>query len=294
MEYIKSRLGIMRRKLKIKKNQKKTVKDVCFEKYYEKLKEYPNIDNPTTFGDKIQWIKINADLKKFQKYADKYEVREYIEQKIGKDYLIDLIDVYENVDDINFEKLPKQFVLKGTHGSGYNIVVKDKAKLNINIAKYKLNYWLNENFYEVSKESQYKYIKPRIVCEKFIQDKNGDLKDYKIFCFNGSPKYIEIHHDRVSKKLDYYDTEWNKMNLKSYGYEESENGVEKPKKLDEMLSIAKKLSEDFPFVRVDLYYVDDKIYFGELTLTPASGNERYIPIEQDMKIAQLIDLNAYK
>lgn len=262
---------------------------------YKKVKgELPNLKDPTTFSEKMQWIKIYGNLPKYQNLVDKYEVRKYIESNIGKKYLINLIDKFESVDEIDFDKLPKSFVLKLNYGSGYNIIIKDKDKVNIEEVKNKLNNWLSQKFYLITNELQYKNIPPKILCEEYMEDESGSLRDYKILCFDGEPKIIQVDSDRFKNHTrSLYDIEWNKLNFKRGNIEMSNIDINKPEKLKEMLDLARKLSKNIPFVRVDFYYIDNKIYFGELTFTPASGRGQFTPIEMDKKIASMIDLRGY-
>lgn len=262
-------------------------------KYFRHYKKFPNLRNPQGFGEKIQWIKLYGNIEKYQKYVDKYEVRQFVTDCIGKKYLIDCIDVYESVDKFDLSKLPDQFVLKGTHGSGYNIIVKDKKEISEESIKIQLKKWMSENFYDIGKEIQYKNIKPRFVCEKYLEDDSGELRDYKIFCFDGIPKFIQVDNGRMSNHTqDFYDLNWNKLDLEFAG-KNSDICTERPKKLDTMLNLATKLSKKFPFVRVDLYYVDDKIYFGELTFTPTDGMSRFKPNFKDIEISNMINLEKY-
>lgn len=263
--------------------------------YYKKFGEYPNLKSPITFGEKIQWIKINGKLNKYGELVCKYKVREYVTNKIGDKYLIKLLGVYDNVDEINFEELPKKFVLKASHGSGYNIIVKDKSKIDIQKTKETLNLWLSKNYYDTSFEAQYKNINPKIICEEYMEDDSGELRDYKIFCFDSKPMYIQVHSERSKKqKVDLYDCNWKKTNIKTNLDENSEEILQKPKNLDEMLILAKKLSKGIPFVRVDFYIADNNIYFGELTFTPANGFIKYEPKIEDLKMASMIDLAKYR
>lgn len=280
---------------KIKQNIKNLIssKNIYRYMYYLKFKRLPNLKNPTKFSEKIQYLKLYGNLERYNKYVDKYEIRNYVKEKIGDEYLNELIGVYESEKDIDFEILPNKFVIKSTHGCAQNIVCKDKQSLDINQTKIKIKEWLNTNYYFVTREPQYNNIKPRIIIEKYLQDKSGELMDYKFFCFNGKVDFIEIHQGRYGKHtVDFYDVQWNKMSLKDMNTQ-SDFILAKPKNLDTMVKISENLAEKFPFVRVDLYYVDDKIYFGELTFTPANGLKEFYPYEEDLRIANKIDLNKY-
>ena len=256
-------------------------------------KKFVSKKHPKYFGEKIQWLKLYGNLEQYNDYVDKYLVRNYIEKKIGKEHLIPLLGVYDKAEEINYDKLPNQFVLKLNNGSGCNLIVKDKSKLNIAKTNKKLNKWLKLDYSKIKKEAQYKNIERKLLCEKYMVDKNGQLLDYKYFCFNGKPEFVKVDFDRFTRhEANYYDTNWNLQSFKERKvggiYENYHGKFEIPKNADKMLAIAKKLCQDFQFVRVDLYNVDGKIYFGELTFTPASGRNPFAPLEQDLKIAKKI------
>lgn len=260
---------------------------------YLKTREIPNIKKPETFYDKIQYLKINKKLEGYMNFVDKYKVRRYIEKKIGNIYLIPLIGVYRDVNEINFNNLPKQFVLKANHSSGQNIVCRNKENIDTKKIKKKLLKWINENFYYKLREIQYKNIKPLIICEKYLEDSSGELMDYKFFCSNGKPEFIQVDIGRFSDhKRNFYNLKWEKLEWKCE-HDNFEDQVKKPINLEEMINVATKLSEDFPFVRVDLYSVNDKVYFGELTFTPGAGIELYEPQEINKFVGDLIDITQY-
>lgn len=266
--------------------------------YIENLRAYKRIidlNNPLYFGEKIQWMKVYGNLERYGNLVDKYKVREYVSEKIGEKYLIKLIDVYDDVDSIDFDKLPNKFVLKGNHGSGYNIICSDKEELNMAKTKKKLNKWIREDYSEIKKEPQYKNVNRKIVCEEFLNDTNGQLLDYKFFCFDGKAEFIEVDFDRFGKhKMNFYDLNWNLMNIKKGKYDICDSNLQKPSNLKEMIDIANRLSQDLPFARIDLYLVDGKIYFGEITLTPAGGVTGFNPIEKDIEYSNKIILEKYK
>lgn len=269
-------------------------KSVIYIDYLIKQKKILNIKNPVTFTEKIQWIKMNGELEKYSYLVDKYEVRDYVTNKIGKEYLNDLYGVYENVDDIDFNSFPNKFVLKLNNGSGYNLICLNKDTLSIVETKKILEKWMKVDFYKEHKEIQYKNVKSKILCEAYLQDNSGELKDYKIFCFDGKAKFIQVDTGRFSDHIQHmYDTKWNKLKL-SFGYKSSDFIDEKPKKLDEMIFLAEKLAEKIPFVRIDFYYVNENIYFGEITLTPQNGLVSFEPKEEDIRIANMINIYKYK
>ena len=261
--------------------------------WFERVSHQPlNLDNPQTFNEKIQWQKLYDSTPLKTRLADKYLVRDWVEEQIGKKYLIELLGVYDCFEDIDFDKLPNQFVIKCNHGCGYNIIVKDKSQLNLQDVKKKLNRWMCENFAFHSYEMQYKDIEPKIIIEQYLENKNQEeLNDYKFYCFNGKVHYVQVISDRVNRthKVSFYDTEWNKQdwwdNIFYEGY------VERPKKFAEMLQLAQKLCKGFSFVRVDLYYLDtDEIYFGEMTFTPGSGTMLWSNEKINKVLGQMIKL----
>lgn len=251
-----------------------------------------NLCHPKTYNEKLQWIKLYDRNPQYTIYADKYKVREHIAQTIGGEYLVPLIGVYKNVDDIPWNNLPSRFVLKCNHASGTNIICKDKSRLDISLAKKKLNKWLKKNAYWGAREWCYKYIEPCIICEEFIETKDGNTPDdYKFMCFNGVPRLIQVHHDRYGDHtLDYYTPEWEKAKLKRIDANTSTQCVPKPENLTEMLTVAKKLSKDMYYARVDLYNVDGKIYFGEITLYPTGGFSTFENYNDDLLLGSYIKL----
>jgi len=238
-----------------------------------------DLKHPKTYNEKLQWLKLYDRRPEYTMMVDKYEVRKYVAEKIGEEYLIPLIGVYDSVDEIPWEELPDKFVLKCTHGSGSNIICSNKRKLDIEEAKKKLRKWMKKNWYWFGREWVYNNINPRIVCEKFMVDESGEeLKDYKIFCFNGEPKLIQVDFDRFKgHKRNIYDLDWDFVDLTIKYPRDPNRTIARPDKLDEMLNIARKMSAGIPHVRVDLYSIGDKIYFGELTFTHGSGYEPFYP-----------------
>lgn len=252
-----------------------------------------NLKNPQGYNQKIQWLKLYDATPLKTLLSDKYCVRRWIKDKIGEKYLIPLLGVYNQFDDIDFNKLPNQFVIKANHGCGWNIIVKDKETLDLQSTKQKITEWLQTNFaYKVGLELQYKNIKPKIIIEKYIENKGGDLFDYKFWCFDGKVKYIQFLSERnlSGLKMLFYDTQWNKQPF-VYGFPQNTNEIEKPDNLDFMINLAEKAAKGFSHVRVDFYRLDDgTIYFGEMTFTSASGRCKWNLPEWDDKFGQLIKL----
>ncbi|MBD8591098.1 glycosyl transferase [Peribacillus simplex] len=251
-----------------------------------------NIDNPQTFNEKLQWIKLYDRKTRYNTYADKYAVRKYVEETIGAKYLIPLYYVYDSVEDIDWEKLPDKFVLKCTHGSGSNIICEDKNSLDIEECKIKLNYWMKKNWYWFGREWSYKDIKPRIICEKYMVDESEtELKDYKIFCFNGEPKLIQVDFNRhIEHKRNLFTTNWQYIDAKIKYPTQSSFNISKPNRLDDMLKCARALSSNIPHLRVDFYSINDQVYFGEMTFYHGSGFEKFEPESLALKMGSWIEL----
>lgn len=261
-------------------------------KFKEKHGYELNLENPQTFNEKIQWIKKYGNLERYSKYVDKHEVRQYVKKRIGSQYLVPVIGVYKKVEDIDVKSLPNAFVMKATHGSSWNVIVKDKWQLDWPAARAKANGWIKRNYFTYSGERCYKPLKGRVIIEKFLQDRTGDLKDYKFFCFHGKPEYIKVIGDRYGDyKCDQYDLEWKRL-PQMYKRNPFPKPVKKPNHFKEMKEIVHKLAHGFPFVRVDLYYSNNRIYFGELTFAPKGGYEP-LTFKYDLKLGKLLDLKKY-
>lgn len=250
-----------------------------------------NLDSPKTYNEKLQWLKLYDHKPEYTNMVDKYEVKNYVAQRIGEEYIIPTLGVWDKVEDIDFDSLPNQFVLKCTHDSGGLVICRDKAKLDIDQAKKKLNEALHKNFYFIGREWPYKNVKPRIIAEKYMEDKHHfDLVDYKILCFNGVPKLIQIHNGRFNLHTqDFYDFDWNKLDIKQ-GPPVSDTVIEKPAFIEDMYALTLKLANISPHVRIDWYYVDGKMYFGEITFFDGSGFNKFEPEEWDEKIGAWIKL----
>ena len=272
--------------------------DIIKKQFKEALGYELNLENPKSFNEKIQWLKLYYHNPLMTKCADKYLAREYIKEKIGEEYLIPLICVWDKVEDIDFNSLPKQFVLKVNWGSGQNIIVKDKSKLNIDETKNKLNGWLKpfSNHYYYSYEWQYKDIEPKIICEKYIEQMDGDLFDYKLTCFNGRVIYIELHinSSMQNHKRCFYSLDWIKQDFTQQAFDTYEQEIPKPIILDELIKSANILSSEFPNVRVDFYILNNRIYFGELTFSDGNGLNLFIPQSYDYKFGELLELPKEK
>ena len=242
-----------------------------------------DLNTPRTFNEKLQWLKIHDRNPLYTTLADKYAVREYIRKKLGEEYLIPLVGgPWQNANEIDFDRLPNQFVLKCTHDSGGIVICRDKDELDIKSAKKMLNRKLRKNYFYWGREWPYKNIKPKIVAEQYISDSNGkEIKDYKLHCFNGVVKLILVCMDRSGReKKVFYDKEWNKLELRRCNMP-TDAEISKPRMLKDMIKIAELLSKEISFLRVDLYEISEKLYFGELTFFPASGLELFKPTGWD-------------
>lgn len=258
------------------------------------MKKKLNLKNPKTFNEKINWLKLynypNNEL--VIKGSDKYEVRKYVESKGLSSILNELYDVYDSVENINWDKLPEKFVLKCNHGCGYNIICDKKEMLDIEETKKKINYWMNEDFGKVSCEPHYTKIKRKIITEKYL---GKDILDYKFFCFKGKPEFLYIsravsglHH---GLKADFFNLEGNKMPFRRTDHESFKVPPDMMINFEQAKEICKNLSKDFEFVRVDLFEVDYKIYFSELTFSPCTGMMPLEPKQYDYELGKKININ---
>ena len=251
-----------------------------------------NLKDPKTYNEKIQWIKLYDKNPLMPQCADKYTVRDYVEQKRCNEILNDLLWEGFNPEEIPFDDLPQKFVIKITHGSTFNIIVNDKSIINKSEIIKKCKKWLHSKFIPCYGEWFYGVIKPRIIIEKYIESSNG-LKDYKVFCFNGKPQYIGVYSDRGkgTTKQEIYDVNWNEIKEKTGKFENQYNKTEKPIKLNEMLNYAAILSEDFIHARVDFFIENNKIYFGEITFTSGSGFDKFSSVKFDEELGKHINLH---
>lgn len=248
----------------------------------------PDLDNPITFNEHIAAIKISEKEYGLSPYADKYAVRKYVSETVGEQYLNPCIGVYKTADEIPFEKLPKAFAMKCTHASGYNIIVTDREKLNREEAVGQLNKWLNQNYYYVGRERNYKNIPPAVMIDSYI-DFKGKLNEYKIFCFHGKAEFIDVNLFTDSdRKIAVYGRDWKYIPV-TMGYKNCGDCIKKPDNLEEMISVAESLASPFDFVRVDLYNNGGKILFSELTFTPGGGLVKFSPAVYDKEFGRLFE-----
>ncbi|MES2810921.1 MAG: ATP-grasp fold amidoligase family protein [Bacteroidota bacterium] len=260
--------------------------------YFLRTGEKLNLENPKTFADKLQWLKLFYYDESFGRFADKYLCRQVVKERVGDSVLVDLIAVYDTVDEIDFEILPQKFALKCSHGSGFNLIVEDKSKLDIEKEKCKLKKFMTTNYYYKFREKIYKKLKPVIVIEELLEQEDGhDLIDYKFQCFGGVPANVLIKatEDGVGK-MAVYDLNWNKYQPDATSKNYLQGEIPKPSNLDEMRDVAAQLSKGFPFLRVDLYSVKGKTYFGELTFIPNGGVKNILLQQLNIEYGHLLKL----
>lgn len=287
MKKIDYKMGLLR------SNLFSWVPDYYFVKllYYLETGKKVNLKKPVTYNEKLQWLKLYNRKPEYAIWSDKYLVRSYISKVIGSEYLIQLLGIYNSVDEIIFNQLPEKFVLKVTNGSGTNIVCNSKNNFDITTSKRLLRKWMKRDGSRFGREWVYSVYKPKIIAEQFIGDENGKPpKDYKIMCFDGKAKLIQVHNDRYGEHTnDFYDMNWIKTDIMQ-GVPNSDTNEIKPKCFDEMISISETLSKNTKFCRIDLYVVDNRIYFGEITLFPTSGFSLFNKQQYDIQLGNWIKL----
>lgn len=264
--------------------------------YYCYTGKWLNIDNPKTYVEKMQWLKVYDRNPLYTTMADKYAAKKYVADVLGEKYIVPLLGVWNRPEEINYESLPNKFVLKATHGGGALDVVicKDKTTLDKEKVNRKLTKSLNSDFWRM-REYQYKDIPRRIIAEQYLEDESGGLNDYKVMAFNGQVKLIQVHRNRFTHQTqDFFDTNWNKIHLWQRGYPCTNDDIDRPSVLEEMIKCSEILSKGLPQIRVDWYVVNGKLYFGELTLTDGGGFSDWNTEEWDQKVASWIDLSLVK
>jgi len=282
------------------KNIIKKISHMLPDRLYIKLKfkmrmgKFPNLKNPRTFNEKLQWLKLYDRKPIYTTMVDKYEVKKYVADIIGEEYIIPTLGVWDKFEDIDFDSLPDQFVLKCTHDSGGLVICRDKSLFDKEIAKKKIEASLKTKYFYHTREWAYKNVKPRVIAEKYMEDEQtAELRDYKFFCFNGEVKALFVATERQKQgeevKFDFFDTEYNHLPIKQ-GHPNAKIPPEKPETFEEMKKLASKLSENIPEVRVDFYEVDGKVYFGELTFFHFGGMVPFEPEEWDERFGEWIKL----
>lgn len=266
----------------------------CKLTYLMKHKRLPNLTDPKYINDKLLYLKLNERDLKLKQMVDKYEVRNYVKAKVGEEYLVPLIGVYSDPKDVDFKKLPKKFALKPTSGAQQNLICKDKSKVDWETSKKKIDRWLKFDPYKRTREWPYKGLKSRFIIEEFLEDSNGNTFDYKFWCFNGVPKILQVDVGRFEdhKRNIYYADSFQQINDIRISHQKTEKNISKPTNYEKMIEVARKLSKDFIFVRVDLYNIDGKIYFGELTFYPGNCNERILPLKYEDVLGEMLELKS--
>lgn len=258
---------------------------LCSVDFYRINKYWPNFIQPRRFYEKVWYRQLYERNQKFTMISDKFRVRDYVIDKVGSNYLIPLLWHGDEPEDIPFDKLPQKFVIKANHGCGYNIIVQKKSQLDIPQVKKQLKKWLNENFCQdkfLGTEWAYRNIKPHIIIEAFLEENGKAPLDYKLFCFSGRMEFFKIDFDRFEGHSEvFFDKKLNRLDLFEYGLKRYQGQIDLPHNFDKIIRVAESLSAEFDFIRVDLYNVGDKIYFGELTCYPSGGTARFVPEEYD-------------
>jgi hypothetical protein len=269
------------------------VSDELFMQLYARLRtgSWVDLRSPVTFSEKIQWLKLHWRPARLATIADKADVRAYVSQRVGEDVLVPVHGIYGDPDEIPFEELPEPFVVKPTHGSGWVIFCRNKGRFDESAARRRLRRWLGRNYYYHAREPAYQRLRPRIICEQMLlADDGGTPPDYKFFCFNGVPAYVQVDIDRFTGHTrNIYDIGWNRIDAELL-YPRCDRTVPRPATLERMVAIARRLSEGFPFLRVDLYSTGSRVWFGEMTLYPGNGIERFRPASVDRAFGDMIVL----
>lgn len=254
-----------------------------------------NLSNPKTFNEKLQWLKIHDHRPEYTVMVDKYEAKDYVSHKIGKQYIIPTLGVWNHFEDIDFAQLPNQFVLKCTHDSGGTSICRDKNTWDKEAARKKISSCLQRKYFYCHREWPYKNVKPRIIAEKYMQDQgHQELTDYKFFCFNGVPQYLSVSmgmENHTTACSAFLTMDWNFNSFGRTDYRRMQTLPPKPAGFDEMGEIARKLSAGIPFLRIDLYFINQKIFFGELTFTPCAGMTPFDPPEADLEVGKLLHID---
>ena len=254
-----------------------------------KMGEKLDLDDPQTFNEKLQWLKIHDHAPEYQDLVDKIRAKQIIGEKIGFEHIVPTFGAWDSADDIPFDELPQRFVLKCNHDQGSVILVPDKGRLDVPQTKQKLNRKLRKNIFYETREYPYKHIRPKVFAEAYL---GNDIIDYKIYCFNGEPRFLYCGRGLTedhSLRIDFYDLDWRRMPFYRTDYHRL-GSVPKPSHLEEMIGIARRLSAGVPFVRIDLFEVDGRVYFSEFTLCPASGHMPFVPKEYDRIVGQWLQL----
>ncbi len=266
-------------------------------KWYGRRMPYRlNLRNPKTFSEKLQWIKLYDHNPLYTTLVDKYRVKQYVQEQLGAEHVIPLLGVWDKVEDIEWDKLPNQFVIKTNHDCGGLIICKNKSHFDLEKAKSKLQKSMNHNYYYDGREWPYKNVERKVFAEAYMEDEYGELRDYKFFCFNGEPKYCQVISGRSKKMcIDFFDYNWKHQPFhEPQWYPFADLEPTRPKGFDQMWSFARKLAEGKPFSRIDFYDVNGHVYFGEITFFPTGGMGGFDPIEWDYTFGSWIKLPTDK
>lgn len=274
-------------------------------RYKKTFGQYPDFKHPKNLNEKILWLSLHSDISQWTRLADKYSVREYVKEKGLEDTLVHLYGVWEKAEDIEWGKLPESFVLKTTNGSGTNIVVTDKKQLDITQATATIDKWLHTQIARTTTEFHYKDIKPRVIAEEFLRNPadieafSSTLIDFKVWCFNGKAQYVWACSNRVgiSTEVALFDRDWNylpEMSVFTEHYKEQKHLVPRPQNLEKMLQVAEQLAGELPIVRVDLYNLNGRIYFGEMTFTSLGGQMDFYTQDALLKMGEMVDITNAK
>ena len=261
-------------------------------KHFKRTGKFPNLRNPQTYTEKLQWIKLHDRNPLYTTLVDKYEVKNYVAQRLGEEHIIPLIGAWDDVEEIDFDALPNQFVMKCTHDSGGLQICKDKSSFDIDTAKKQIGETLRQNFYWVSREWPYKNVKPRVIAERYMEDAaTGETRDYKFFTFNGEPMVMYIATGRGTGETygDFFDMDFNHLDM-VIDHKQAPVTPQKPDTFEAMKEAARKLAEGIPHVRVDFYEINGEFYFGEMTFFHCGGFELLHPEELNYQWGQWIDL----
>ncbi|MBO7303958.1 MAG: glycosyl transferase [Clostridia bacterium] len=263
--------------------------------WFRKFHKFPNLKNPQTFNEKLQWLKLYDRKPIYSTMVDKYDAKKYVADIIGEEHIVPTLGVWDKFDDINFDELPNEFVLKCTHDSGGLVICRDKTKLDLVAAKKKIERSLKTNYYWSGREWPYKNVKPRIIAEKFMSDENNvnSIMDYKFYCFDGEPKFLYVStgmDDHKTARMSFITLDWDFAPFRRSDYSPFDTLPQKPTQFDEMIEHCRKLSAGHSFLRVDLYEINDTVYFSELTFSPCGGMMPLDPENWDLELGELIKL----
>lgn len=288
------RLWWLKRLAKRAVRERATMSDLdCINKlYHGYCGTYPNLERPVLFSEKQQWLKLHYRNELMPIVGDKYAVRAYLEEKGYGHLLNELIAVYDRVEDFDPSALPNKFVLKASHASGWNLVVKDRHKMHWSVWRKHMKYWLTHDIEWNGREWHYAQMTPRIVCERYLEDASGGLMDYKFYCFNGEPKFVQVNMGRgdLGSVQNYYDFNWKLLPFGKSQPHTPDAHIERPPHLEQMIEVARDLAQPFPYVRMDFYEAEGRIYFGEFTFFPCSGMPDFIPAKWDAIVGEMLTL----